>query len=86
MNTLTNHGTQVELTPAKPYPLLGLTPRAHRLHGIASAAAKARGDRFVGVEHILIAIIRSQQGVAAALLEQHGVTEELILSHLSDPL
>lgn len=85
MKTFTNHGTPVELTPAKPYPLLKITPRARRLHGMASEAAKARGDSYVGVEHILIAIIRMNTGVSGYVLEAGRVTEQQITDLLQPP-
>ncbi len=73
-------------SPSRSSSLLPCTPRARRLYGVASAAAKARGDSHVGLDHLLIAIIRIDKGVAAHLLKQAGVSEHLIQSHLPAPI
>ncbi len=42
----------------------------------AMAAANSRGDQFVGVEHLLAALVVQRQGTAAEILRNHGVTPE----------
>jgi len=73
-------------SPSNSYPLLPCTPRARRLYSVASAVAKARGDRHVGIDHLLIAIIRIDKGVAAYVLRNSGVTEPRVTSLLSAPI
>ena len=42
----------------------------------AMAAANSRGDQFIGVEHLLAALVVQRQGTAAELLRNYGVSPE----------
>jgi ATP-dependent Clp protease ATP-binding subunit ClpC len=42
----------------------------------AMAAANSRGDQFIGIEHLLAALVVQRQGTAAEALRSHGVTPE----------
>lgn len=55
--------------------LLPLTPRARMLHASASQAARDYGQNYIGSEHLLIALIRQDHGIASHLLKKHGITE-----------
>lgn len=54
-----------------------LTPRAEHVLMLAAADAKARGHDYVGTEHILMGMLRENEGLAAAMLESLGVAEKL---------
>jgi ATP-dependent Clp protease ATP-binding subunit ClpC len=49
------------------------TPRAKKVVEFAMEEAQARGDNYVGTEHLLLGLIREREGVAAQLLTRHGV-------------
>ena len=61
-----------QLSPDDPDP----TPAVKRLLQHADALARERGDKHVGTEHVLLALFREPDGVAAAVLENLGVTED----------
>jgi ATP-dependent Clp protease ATP-binding subunit ClpA len=54
---------------------IGLTPSAAALTDLARQEALKRGHRYIGTEHILLAILR-QDRVAAGVLQSLGVTYE----------
>jgi len=47
---------------------LPFTPRAKKIFQNAREEAKCLGDKFVGTEHLLLALIREDEGVAAEIL------------------
>lgn len=51
----------------------GYTPRARKVLGASEKEAKACGARQIGTEHILIAILKEQDSVAARLLNTVGI-------------
>ena len=55
---------------------LYFTERARVVVEGAIAAANGRGDQFVGVEHLLAALVVQRQGLAAEVLSSQGVTPE----------
>jgi ATP-dependent Clp protease ATP-binding subunit ClpA len=59
-------------------PLNSLTPRARRVLVDAAAEAEAQDQAFVGTEHLLLALARERRGVAAQVLDQLGVLEEVV--------
>lgn len=62
-----------------------LTPRAKQLLILAQSIADRMGDSYVGQEHILIALIRSNYGVASNVLQEARVTEAMVLQALGLP-
>ena len=52
---------------------LSLTPRSKRILEFSAMEAKRLGHNYIGTEHILMAIIRDGDGVAAQILNSLGV-------------
>ena len=52
---------------------LSLTPRSKRILEIAAMEARRLGHNYIGTEHILMAIIRDGDGVAAQILAGSGM-------------
>ena len=52
---------------------LPLTPRSKRLLEISALEARRLNHKYIGTEHILMAIIRDGDGVAAKILESSGI-------------
>ena len=52
---------------------LSLTPRGKRILELAAMEAKRLGHSYIGTEHILMAIIRDGDGVAAQILHSLGL-------------
>jgi hypothetical protein len=71
-----------EVTGQQPF-----TPRAKKVLEEAVNVSSEIGHRYIGTEHLLLALFRGQQGVAKVVLEKHGATEdrvrESILRHLA---
>lgn len=63
-------GIGEQLDPNKELPL---TPRSKRLLEISAYEAKRLGHQYIGTEHILMAIIRDGDGVAAKILSSLGI-------------
>ena len=64
-------------TGRKPAPQeLNLTPRCHRAIDLAYEEARALSNDYCGTEHLLLGLLRERQGMAAQVLEAHGVTLE----------
>jgi ATP-dependent Clp protease ATP-binding subunit ClpA len=59
---------------------LPFTPRAKRVLELSVREALSRGDTQVGPDHILLAIVRDDDGLAVQLLKERGVT----LEHVRD--
>ena len=57
---------------AQPVKEMTLTPRAKRVIDLAYREAKALGNNFIGSEHILLALIAEENGVAAVVLARYG--------------
>ena len=53
-----------------------ITPRIKRVFELASEEAQRLQDTHIGVEHLLLALIKENEGGAARLLAQFGVDEE----------
>lgn len=51
-----------------------LTTRGKRAVALARAAAADLGHTYLGTEHLLLGLIGEEQGIAAQLLREHGVT------------
>jgi ATP-dependent Clp protease ATP-binding subunit ClpA len=65
-------------------PELPLTPRAKKTLELALREALAMGDRHIGVEHVLLGILREGEGVAARILAARGVDHGGVRALLAD--
>ena len=54
------------------------TPRAKKVIEYAMEEARNMGDNHVGTEHILLGLVRENEGVAAAVLINLGITLESV--------
>ncbi len=54
------------------------TDEANEIVDLAGQEAKALGHNYVGVQHILLGLLREQHGIAAGALESLGVTLEFV--------
>ena len=54
----------------------GLTPRAKRVIELAIDEARHLGHNYIGTEHLLLGLLREVGGVAAAVLDNFGITLE----------
>ncbi len=52
----------------------GLTPRAKRILQISYEEARELQHNYIGTEHLLLALIREDEGLAAQILKKHGVS------------
>ena len=50
------------------------TPRSKNVLNYSKEEAQSFGHKFVDTEHILVGLLREQEGVAAVLLMNHGLT------------
>ena len=55
---------------------LPLTPRAKNVIEYAVAAARELNHNYIGSEHLLLGLLREQEGVAAQVLAHLGVTSD----------
>jgi hypothetical protein len=55
---------------------LTLTPRLRRSLRAAAKAARDRGHRFLGTEHVLLGLLAEPDGIAAQVLSRQGVSEQ----------
>ena len=53
---------------------IGLTPRAKKVIELAVDEARQMNHHYIGTEHILLALIREGEGIAAGVLQSLGVT------------
>lgn len=53
-----------------------LTPRAKRVIDLAYDEARLLGDNYIGTEHLLLGLIREEEGLAGRVLNQMGVDRE----------
>ena len=54
------------------------TPRVERILQEAATEASVHGHDYLGTEHLLIALANNEGGVAAAVLTELGVREQVI--------
>ena len=53
---------------------IGLTPRAKRVIELAVDEARRLNHNYIGTEHLLLGLLREEEGVAAGVLESLGVS------------
>jgi ATP-dependent Clp protease ATP-binding subunit ClpC len=54
------------------------TPRAKKVLELALKEALSLGDNYIGTEHVLLGVVRENQGVAARILLDFDVDQELV--------
>ena len=54
------------------------TPRAEEALRLSQEAAGELGHGYVGTEHLLLGLMREEEGLAHAVLEESGLTDEMI--------
>ena len=59
------------------------TPRAEEVLRLSQEAAEDLGHGYVGSEHLLLGLIREEEGIAHRVLSEFGVTDEEVLSAVS---
>jgi ATP-dependent Clp protease ATP-binding subunit ClpC len=72
--------------PALPGRRPPFTPRAKQTIEDATQEARQLGKNYVGTEHLLLALLRNPEGVAAQVLQECGVTYSDAKGRLEDPL
>ncbi len=67
---------------------IGLTPRAKKAIELSVDEARNMNHHYIGTEHLLLGLVREEEGIAAGVLKSMGVTLEearrqtiLILGH-----
>ena len=63
---------------------LPYTSRAKKVLELAMTEARDRHHNYVGLEHLLLGIIREGKGIAAQVLAQHGVAADAVGAQMSD--
>ena len=58
------------------------TPRAEEALRLSQEAAEELGHGYVGSEHLLLGLLREEEGLAHRVLTEYGLTDEMILSVL----
>lgn len=58
---------------------MAYTDNAKAALSFAKKAAKATGQNYIGTEHILLGLLKQESGVAAKVLQNHGVTREKVM-------
>ena len=54
------------------------TPRAEESLRLAQEAAQDLGHGYVGCEHLLLGLLREEEGIAHRVLSEYGLTDEMI--------
>lgn len=63
----------------------GYTPRTKKIIELSLYEAKTLKNNYIGTEHLLLALIRERDGVAARILAELGVDPEALRKALSSP-
>ena len=58
------------------------TPRAEEALSLAQEAAEEMGHGYVGTEHILLGLMREEDGIAHRVMREYGMTEDMICTVL----
>jgi ATP-dependent Clp protease ATP-binding subunit ClpC len=97
-DALESLGLSLELARADVVEIVGLgdqqvaagqipfTPRAKKVLELALREALALGHNYIGTGHLLLALTREGEGVAARILLDHGLTDELVRAAVVDRL
>ena len=57
---------------------LPYTSRAKKILELAMSETRERKHNYVGIENLLLGVIREEKGIAAQVLAQHGVTADAV--------
>ncbi len=69
------------MAPRNPRPPFGkptLTPRTKRVIELAVEEARLMGHPYIGTEHLLLGLVREEEGIAAEVLRGQGLTADRI--------
>ena len=58
------------------------TPRAEEALRLAQEAAEEMGHGYVGCEHLLLGLMREEDGIAHRVLQEYGLTDDMICTVL----
>ena len=58
------------------------TPRAEEALHLAQEAAEEMGHGYVGTEHLLLGLLREEEGIAHRALEEYGLTDDMVCTIL----
>ena len=58
------------------------TPRAEEALRLSQEAAGELGHGYVGTEHLLLGLLREEEGIAHRVLVEYGITDEMVCSIL----
>ena len=58
------------------------TPRAEEVLRLSQEAAEEMGHGYVGSEHLLLGLLREEEGIAHKVLTEYGLTDEMVCSIL----
>ena len=61
------------------------TPRAEEALRLAQEAAEEMGHGYVGTEHLLLGLLREEEGIAHRTLSEYGLTDEMVCGILRRP-
>ncbi len=61
-----------------------ITPRIKRVFDLANEEAQRLKDDYIGVEHLLLGLVKEEGGGAARILKQYGVDEEKVYRALQE--
>jgi len=64
----------------------GLTPRAKRVIELAIDEARQLGHNYIGTEHLLLGLLREEDGTAASVLNSFGMTLEQVRTETTQVL
>jgi ATP-dependent Clp protease ATP-binding subunit ClpC len=62
------------------------TPRAKKVLELALREALALGHNYIGPEHILLGLVREDEGAAARILLEHDVTDDMVRDRVREKL
>ena len=74
---------QGQQAPSGPIPF---TPRAKRVLELCQEAAKELRHNYIGTEHLLLGLIREEQGLAASVLKELGLVLEEVRAEVLEIL
>ena len=58
------------------------TPRAEEALRLAQEAAEEMGHGYVGSEHLLLGLLREEEGIAHRVLTEHGLDDDMVCTVL----
>ncbi len=73
----------IDTYPGKSVQFMGFTPRTKKILELSYAESARLGERFIGTEHILMAILREGSNVALNILAEIGVQPQALYGELA---